>query len=132
LKIFVNGTFDIVHRGHIEMLNYAHSLGDTVLVAIDSDRRVAELKGPTRPINKQDDRAFLLTNLKAVTRVEMFDSDQELENIIREFEPDVMVKGSDYEDKPIIGAAYCKQINFYRLVNEYSTTKTIQHIIDRG
>ena len=74
-RVFVNGTFDIVHRGHLEMLQYARSLGDEVLVAIDSDRRVRELKGGGRPINNQIDRQFMLESLKYVDRVCIFDSD---------------------------------------------------------
>jgi rfaE bifunctional protein nucleotidyltransferase chain/domain len=131
MKIFVNGTFDIVHRGHIEMLNYARGLGDFLLVAIDTDSRVQELKGPTRPINNQHDRKFYLENLRAVDRVELFDSADQLTEIIKVYAPDVMVKGSDYIGKPIVGAEYCKKIDFYNFVNGYSTTKTIQDIINR-
>ena len=131
-KIFVNGTFDIVHRGHIELLNYARSLGDYLLVAIDSDKRVRELKGSSRPVNSHQDRKLLLENLKSVDSVMIFDSAQGLEHIIKVYEPDIMVKGSDYADKPIIGAEYCKEIKFYQLVDGYSTTKKIQHITNRG
>jgi D-beta-D-heptose 7-phosphate kinase/D-beta-D-heptose 1-phosphate adenosyltransferase len=130
-RVFVNGTFDIVHRGHLEMLEYARSLGDEVLVAIDSDRRVKELKGGGRPINNQTDRQFMLESLKYVDRVCIFDSDAELINTIKQFDVDVMVKGSDYKGYPIIGQEYCKHIEFFKLINEYSTTKTIQHIADR-
>ena len=130
-KIFVNGTFDIVHRGHIEMLNYARSLGDQLMVAIDTDRRVQQLKGAARPVNSQTERVLLLENLKAVDSVCTFDSDQELENIIKLYAPDIMVKGSDYVGKPIIGSEHCKAIEFYQLVNGYSTTKKIQDIVSR-
>ena len=130
-RVFVNGTFDIVHRGHLEMLKHARSLGNEVLVAIDSDRRVQELKGKTRPINNQTDRQFMLESIKYVDRVCVFDSDEELINIIKQYGVDVMVKGSDYKGYPIIGQEYCKHIEFFKLKNEYSTTKTIQHIADR-
>lgn len=129
-RIFVNGTFDIVHRGHLELLEYAYNLG-TVLVAIDTDRRVQELKGHSRPINSQDDRAYLLRSLKFVSGVITFDTDQELIDTIKMYQPDVMVKGSDYKGKPIIGSEYCREIKFYDVVNGYSTTKTIQDIISR-
>jgi rfaE bifunctional protein nucleotidyltransferase chain/domain len=129
-RIFVNGTFDIVHRGHLELLEYAYNIG-TVLVAIDSDRRVKELKGNTRPINNQDDRAYLLRSLKFTSGVVIFDSDQELIDTIKSYQPDVMIKGSDYKDKPIIGASFCREIKFYDFVDGYSTTKTIQDIINR-
>ena len=75
MKIFVNGTFDILHPGHIQLLNYAKSLGDTLTVGIDSDRRVAEKKGPSRPVNGVGDRAYMLQNLKAVDHIVIFDSD---------------------------------------------------------
>jgi len=131
-KIFVNGTFDIVHKGHLELLNYSRSLGTYLLVAIDSDRRVKELKGSTRPINTQDDRVMLLKNLRAVNAVWTFDTDDELIKILKAYKPDIMVKGSDYRDKPIIGSQYCKEIKFIDLVNGYSTTNKIQDIINRG
>jgi D-beta-D-heptose 7-phosphate kinase/D-beta-D-heptose 1-phosphate adenosyltransferase len=130
-KIFVNGTFDIVHRGHLELLNYARSLGTHLLVAIDADRRVKELKGSSRPINNQADRVMLLESLRSVDEVCTFDSDEELQTIIKNYKPDIMVKGSDYRDKPIIGSQYCKEIKFVELVNGYSTTNKIQDIINR-
>jgi rfaE bifunctional protein nucleotidyltransferase chain/domain len=129
-KIVVNGTFDIVHRGHIELLNYAKSLGDFLLVAIDTDRRVKELKGDKRPINNQQDRQFMLDNLRAVDSVRFFDSNEELEYILKTYQADIMVKGSDYRDKPVVGSQYCKEIKFYERT-DHSTTKTIQDIIDR-
>ena len=130
MKIFVNGTFDILHRGHVEMLNYAKSIGNYLLVAIDSDRRVSELKGIHRPIYNQDDRKYLIRSLKSVDQVWVFDSDQELENIIETYKPDVMVKGSDYRGQPVIGQLYCKEIKFYDRT-KHSTTQTIQNIINR-
>ena len=129
-RIFVNGTFDIVHRGHLELLEYAYNLG-TVLVAIDTDRRVQELKGTSRPINNQNDRAYLLRSLKFTSGVVTFDTNQELIDTIKSYQPDIMIKGSDYRNKPIIGAEYCREIKFYDVVNGYSTTKTIQDIINR-
>ena len=131
MKIIVNGTFDIVHRGHIEMLNYAKSLGNQLLVAIDTDRRVRELKGNSRPVNSEEDRRFLLLNLKSVDWVWTFDSDQDLIRIIDTYKPDIMVKGSDYKNKPIVGEHLIKEIKFYDRVEPYSTTKTIQDIADR-
>jgi D-beta-D-heptose 7-phosphate kinase/D-beta-D-heptose 1-phosphate adenosyltransferase len=74
----------------------------------------------------------MMFELKSVDRVETFDSDEELRTLIREFDPDVMVKGSDYRDKPIIGAEYCRKIHFYDRYRDYSTTKTIQDITSRG
>ena len=131
MNIFVNGTFDILHRGHLEMLEYAASLGDYLLVAIDTDRRVRQLKGTARPINNQDDRRFMMYRLKGVNDVRLFDTDEELQHIIQTFQPDIMVKGSDYRNKPIIGEEHCGEIRFYE-TTKHSTTNTIQHIINRG
>jgi rfaE bifunctional protein nucleotidyltransferase chain/domain len=130
-KIFVNGTFDIVHTGHLLLLNYAKSLGDHLLVAIDSDSRVQRLKGQSRPINNESERTSLLINLRSVDRVRIFETDEDLVNIIATYQPDIMVKGSDYKNQPIIGAEHCKEIAFFERINEYSTTKKIQYIIDR-
>ena len=130
-KVLVNGTFDIVHRGHIEMLNYAKSLGSQLLVAIDTDRRVRELKGNSRPVNSEEDRRFLLLNLKSVDWVWTFDSDQDLIKIINTYRPDIMVKGSDYQGQPILGQDLIKDIKFYDRVEPYSTTNTLQRIADR-
>jgi len=130
-KIVVNGTFDILHRGHIEMLEYAKSLGDHLLVCIDTDTRVKQLKGPERPINNQNDRSFMLQSLKCVDTVWYFADEAELEYILETYQPDVMVKGSDYRGKPIVGEHLCKEIKFYELVTNYSTTGLIQRITNR-
>lgn len=130
-KIFVNGSFDILHRGHIELLKYAKHLGDFLVVAIDTDDRIQQLKGSSRPINNQWDRKFVLENIRSVDDVCLFGSDAELVALIQEYAPDVMVKGSDYIGKTIIGAEYCKEIKFYDRT-EHSTTKTVQDIINRG
>jgi rfaE bifunctional protein nucleotidyltransferase chain/domain len=130
-KIIVNGTFDILHRGHINLLNYAKSLGNQLLVAIDTDNRVKQLKGNSRPINNQDDRQLLLYNLKSVDIVMTFDNEKDLVNIIKEYNPDIMVKGSDYQGKRIVGQELIPQIIFFDLVNGCSTTNIIQRITDR-
>ena len=128
--IFVNGTFDILHPGHVQLLNYARSLGDSLIVAIDSNQRVQELKGKDRPINSEDDRKFMLENLRSVDTVWIFNSDQELEDICRLYNP-IMVKGSDYRGRTIIGQQYCKEIVFYDRIEPYSTTRAIQDIGNR-
>lgn len=132
MRVMVNGTFDIVHRGHIELLNYAKSLGDFLLVAIDTDRRVKELKGKQRPINNQWDRMFMLDNLRSVDSVRFFDSQEELINIMKEYKPDIYVKGSDWKkDRPSTAEKFCEKVIYYDRVGDYSTTKTIQDIVNR-
>jgi D-beta-D-heptose 7-phosphate kinase/D-beta-D-heptose 1-phosphate adenosyltransferase len=131
MKIMVNGTFDILHRGHLEMLQYAKSIGSYLMVAIDTDRRVKELKGSNRPINNEKDRMFMLKSLKSVDYCWTFDSDDELREIIKTYSPDIMVKGSDWRGKEIIGGEYCKEIRFFERIDDYSTTNTIQDIINR-
>lgn len=132
-KVVVNGSFDILHLGHLKLLEHARSYPKSyVLVLTDSDRRIKELKGPSRPIHTEYERCSFLFALKSVDRVETFDSDEELANLIKDFEPDIMVKGSDYRDKKIIGAEYCKKIVFYDRLEKYSTTNKIQDIINRG
>jgi rfaE bifunctional protein nucleotidyltransferase chain/domain len=130
--VIVNGTFDILHPGHITMLNTARSLGDYLVVCIDTDRRVKELKGKSRPINDQFFRKVMLQNLKAVDIVEFFDSQEELIKLFELYKPDIMVKGSDWKGKSIVAEKYIKQIHWYDRIEEYSTTKTIQDIINRG
>jgi D-beta-D-heptose 7-phosphate kinase/D-beta-D-heptose 1-phosphate adenosyltransferase len=128
-KIFVNGTFDILHRGHIEMLEFAKSQGSFLTVAIDTDERVKKLKGPTRPINSANDRLFMLMSLRCVNAVVTFNTDEQLIKFISEH--DAMVKGSDYIGKDIVGQQVCKEIIFYPLVRGYSTSETIKRIITR-
>ena len=131
MKIFVNGTFDILHRGHLELLNFAKGLGDFLMVGIDTDDRVKEKKGSTRPIHNQEERKFFLENLKSVDEVKFFSSDQELEELIKSFQPDIMVVGSDWKGKSVIGSYYASKLIFFDRIGDYATTKIIQDIIDR-
>jgi D-beta-D-heptose 7-phosphate kinase/D-beta-D-heptose 1-phosphate adenosyltransferase len=129
-KVIVNGTFDLLHVGHVALLEYARSCGDQLLVCIDSDSRVKQLKGASRPINTQADRIKMLGALRCVDMVQVFDTEEQLIEQIKLYQPDVMVKGSDYNGKSIVGESLCKQVIYYDRT-EHSTTKTIQDIIDR-
>ena len=101
-------------------------------MGIDSDERVRQLKGHTRPIHNQEDRKFLLENLKAVDRVLIFNTEEELTELAKIIKPDIMVVGSDYKNKRVIGSEYAKQLLFFDRIDEYSSTKIIQGIINRG
>ena len=126
-KVFVNGTFDILHRGHLELLNYAKSLG-YVIVGIDTDECIKEKKGPTRPIHNQEERKFHLENLKSVDEVIFFSSEPEFEGLIKSLEPDIIIVGSDWKEKSTIKSYYDGELIFFDRIEEYSTTKTIQKI----
>ena len=130
-KVFVNGTFDLRHRGHIELLNYARPQVGHVCVGIDTDDRVREKKGPTRPIFNQEERKYFLENLKAVDEVRFFSNDAELEGLVKTYQPDIMIVGSDWKDKSVIGSYWAAKLIFFDRIGEYATTKTIEDIINR-
>jgi len=124
--VFVNGCFDVLHPGHIELLRYARSLGDYLIVAIDSDRKVSEMKGPERPIFSQEDRSNVLSAIRYVDVIHIFDSKEELEDLLESISPDIMIVGSDWKGKEVVGSQYAKSVRFFDRLGEYSTTKTIQ------
>ena len=125
--IWINGCFDVMHRGHIELFKYAKSVGDFVVVGIDSDNRVRSLKGEARPINKEEDRKFLLESIRYIDKVVVFDDEKELRMLISLHKPDAMVIGSDYKNKKIIGKENAKKVIFFDRIDGYSTTKTINN-----
>lgn len=129
--VFTNGCFDILHRGHVTYLNEAKKLGDLLIIGLNSDTSVKRLKGETRPINSEQDRKFVLENLKAVDFVEIFEDDTPLE-LIKTVMPDILVKGGDWKVEQIVGS---KEVidsggNVYSLnfVDGFSTTKIINTI----
>ena len=127
---FVNGCFDVLHPGHIELLKYAKSLGDYLIVAIDTDKKVAEMKGPTRPIFSQHDRSAMLSAIRYVDIVHVFDTKEDLEQLLESIKPDTMVVGSDWKGKEVVGSQYAKQVRFFDRIGKYSTTKTVKHLTD--
>jgi len=129
--IFVNGCFDVLHPGHIQLFKYAKSLGDYLIVAIDSDKRVSEMKGPERPIFSQSDRSQTLEAIRYIDVVHIFDSKEDLENLLKSIAPDIMIVGSDWKDKEVVGEQYAKTVRFFDRVGEYSTTKTLQGLTYR-
>lgn len=124
--IFTNGCFDVLHRGHIELLSYCHRLGDMVIVGLNSDDSVKRLKGKKRPINSQKDRKFMLESLRYVHKVVVFNEDTPY-NLIKEIKPDIIVKGGDYKPEDVVGGDVC-EVKIFNYVPGYSTTKTIQDI----
>ena len=124
--VFVNGCFDILHRGHIELFKYAKSLGDYLIVGIDQDVRVRKLKGNSRPFNCERDRKFVLESIKYINQVESFDSEEDLIDLIKFELPDIMVVGSDYKGKKVIGAEYCKKLIFFDRLPKYSTSSILE------
>jgi rfaE bifunctional protein nucleotidyltransferase chain/domain len=130
-KVFVNGTFDILHIGHYRLLNYAKSYGTHLIVATDTDERIKKLKGPSRPINSLIERIEALRNLKAVDTVLSFSTDEELESTIKQVSPDIMIVGGDWKDKTVIGSQFAKKLIYFERIDGYSTTEKIQRIIDR-
>ncbi len=101
--VFTNGCFDLLHRGHVEYLHAARSLGDALIVGLNSDASVRRLKGPSRPVNAETDRAIVLAALAAVDAVTVFEQDTPLE-LITCVVPDVLIKGGDYQADQVVGA----------------------------
>ena len=125
-KIWVNGSFDVLHIGHIRLLEYASTLG-SVKVGIDSDERIKRFKGPNRPFNSLDDRAEFLRSIKYIDSVDVFDTTEQLVDLIKQYQPDYMVIGSDYKDRPIIGSEFIKEIIYFNRVRNKSTTNILNY-----
>ncbi len=125
--VFTNGCFDILHVGHVKYLQEAKSFGDVLIVGLNSDASVRELKGPTRPVNVEDDRAYILAALDAVDYVVKFGEETPHE-LIKMIAPDVLVKGGDYEGKRVVGTEFSKVLKLVDFVDGKSTTKTIAKI----
>ena len=123
--IWTNGCFDILHIGHIAMLEYAASLGDKLVVGVDTDERVKRSKGESRPINCTEDRKKFLKAIRFVDKVVEFNSDEELTQHLIDNEIDVMVVGSDWKEKRIIGQEVVKNIEFFDRIGNHSTTRII-------
>ena len=122
-KIFTNGCFDILHRGHIELLKYCKSLGQ-VIVGINSDESVSNLKGPERPFFSQQDRKFMLESCRYVDEVRIFNEDTPY-NLIKHLKPDIIVKGGDYKPEEVVGNDIAK-IQIFNYINGYSTTQILE------
>jgi rfaE bifunctional protein nucleotidyltransferase chain/domain len=132
--VLTNGCFDVLHRGHVEYLASARTLGDALVVGLNTDASVRRLKGPGRPLNPQDDRAYVLAGLAAVDAVTYFDDDTP-RDLIAALLPDVLVKGGDYRAEDVVGGAEVRaaggRVVIAPLVPGRSTTGLLQRI-ERG
>ena len=128
--VFANGCFDIIHAGHIKLLREAKSLGDFLVVGINSDESVERIKGRNRPINNLRDRILVLESIKYVDTVYPFEEDTPLE-IIMKIKPDVLVKGGDWIEENIIGADFVKSNGGKIKIIDYETNKSTTEIIRR-
>ena len=125
--VFTNGCFDILHVGHVKYLEEAKSYGDILILGLNSDESVRRLKGPTRPVNSEDDRAYILASLEAVDYVVKFYDDTPYE-LIKAVQPHILVKGGDYEGKDVVGQDIADELRLVNFVEGKSTTKTIEKI----
>ena len=127
--VFTNGCFDILHRGHIELLKHCKSIGKYVIVGLNSDKSVERLKGSTRPLTSQDDRKAILESIKYVDEVIIFNEDTPY-NLIKQLEPDIIVKGGDYTPDQVSGSDIC-EVEIFDYKHGYSTTKIIESFSNR-
>ena len=127
--VFTNGCFDILHRGHIELLKFAKSCGKNLIVGLNSDASVKRLKGESRPIQCQEDRKAILESIRWVDRVIIFDDPTPI-NLIKDLEPDIIVKGGDYKPEDVVGNELA-EVKIFELIDGLSTTKAIENISNR-
>ena len=125
--VFTNGCFDILHIGHVKYLEKSKSFGDILILGLNSDDSVRRIKGQNRPINTETDRAYILASLEVVDYLVIFDESTPI-NLIKLIEPDVLVKGGDYEGKKIVGEEIAKELKLVKFIDDKSTTKIIERI----
>ena len=124
--VWCNGTFDILHPGHIELFKVGKSLGDKLIVATDTDEKIRQDKGASKPINNLCDRISMLQAIKYIDEVFYFNDRKEFEGLIELYSPDILLLGDDWKGGDIVGIQYAKEVRFLPRLN-YSTT----HIIDK-
>ena len=125
--VWCNGTFDILHPGHIELFKVGKSLGDKLIVATDTDEKIRQDKGASKPINNLCDRISMLQAIKYIDEVLYFDTRQELEGLIKLYMPDILLLGDDWKGGDVVGIEYAKEVRFLPRLN-YSTTDIIKKI----
>lgn len=124
IKVFTNGCFDILHRGHVECLKYAKEQGNYLIVGLNSDESVKRLKGSTRPINKENDRKLILESIKYVDEVIIFNENDPYELLLK-VKPNIIVKGGDYTPQTVIGNDLA-EVKIFNYIDNYSTTNIIK------
>ena len=124
--VWCNGTFDILHPGHVELFKVGKSLGDKLIVATDTDEKIRQDKGASKPINNLCDRISMLQAIKYIDEVFYFNDRKELEGLIELYSPDILLLGDDWKGGDVVGIQYAKEVRFLPRLN-YSTT----HIIDK-
>jgi D-beta-D-heptose 7-phosphate kinase/D-beta-D-heptose 1-phosphate adenosyltransferase len=123
--VFTNGCFDILHIGHVKLLNYCATLGK-VIVGLNSDSSVTHLKGHGRPVNSEEDRKLMLLNLRSVSQVIVFNEATPL-NLIRDLQPDFIVKGGDYNVNEVVGSDLA-EVRIFKFIDGYSSTSIMKRI----
>lgn len=129
-RVWVNGTFDVLHPGHIKLLEFAKSQGTHLAVGLDTDERITQNKGEGRPIHTLEHRVFAISSIKYVDEVFTFGTDDELRDLMSTYKPDIHVIGSDYIDTrhKIIGIGIAEDIVFFDRVWDYSSSRIIKHL----
>ena len=125
--VFTNGCFDLLHTGHIDTLQFAKKQGDILIVGLNSDKSVKRLKGESRPIHNQDTRLQVLSSIYCIDYIIIFDDDTPL-NIIKQLQPNILVKGGDYNVDSVIGREYVQHIIIAPFKNGISTTNILKNI----
>ena len=128
INVWVNGCFDILHPGHIELFKVAKSLGDRLIVGIDDDEKVKKDKGVERPINSLFFRKTMLESIRYIDIVLPFGSRNELENLIELYSPDILLVGSDWKNGDVVGRQYAKEVRFFNRIGNHSTSNIITKI----
>lgn len=130
MNIWTNGCYDILHIGHIKLFEYAKSLGQKLYVGIDSDSRVKQLKGCNRPVNNQESRKFLLSSIKFIDTVDIFDSELELETLLKKYNIDIIVVGDDYKNRKVVGSQLVKSVLFFPKIPNVSSSLIYESAIN--
>jgi D-beta-D-heptose 7-phosphate kinase/D-beta-D-heptose 1-phosphate adenosyltransferase len=124
--LFLTGSFDIIHRGHVSLLRFAKEHGGKLTVALDTDRRIKEKKGEDRPFNNQEDRRLVIDSIRYVDETVIFDSDEELINIVKELSPSIWFAGADWYGKNFPGKEYAGKVVYFERLEPYSTTRILE------